>query len=76
VEFIKKIREKLLEKNRYEMHKMMEFKDTRTWINFEESKNVVSLRNLVKLWRLSRLSGDEFMEMIAKEVESHSEQPK
>jgi hypothetical protein len=73
VEFIKKIREKLLEKNRYEMHKMMEFKDTRTWINFEESKNVVSLKNLVKLWRLSGLSGDAFMEMIAKEVESKNQ---
>jgi hypothetical protein len=72
VEFIKKIREEILEKNRYQMYKMMDFKDTRTWINFEESKNVVSLRNLVKLWRLSKLSGDEFMKMIANEVESEN----
>ncbi|NEP10249.1 MAG: hypothetical protein F6K14_08520 [Symploca sp. SIO2C1] len=70
--FIRKIREKVLKKNPYEMYKLMELGDTRAWIAFEERTESLNAKKLVKLWRLSGLSGDEFMNMMAQEVEETS----
>ncbi|MBE9082861.1 hypothetical protein IQ278_12125 [Tolypothrix sp. LEGE 11397] len=73
MKFIKKIREKILKKSPYEMHKLMELPHTSAWTQFESRSESLNAKKLVKLWRLSELSGDEFMEMIAKEVESKSQ---
>jgi hypothetical protein len=76
MEFVKKIREDILKKNPYEMYKLMGLNDTRSYLDFENRSESLNAKKLVKLWQLSGLSGDAFMEMIAKEVESQSEQPK
>jgi hypothetical protein len=72
VKFIKKIRENKLKKNPYEMYKLLGFSDTKSYQDFEKSSRAVNIEKLIKLWRLSELSADEFMEMIAKEVESEN----
>jgi hypothetical protein len=69
VDFIRKIREEILNKNQYEMHKNLGFSDTKSYKNFENSARAVNIQKLVKLWRLSGLSGNEIMNMIAEEVE-------
>jgi hypothetical protein len=70
--FIKKIRENL-GLSRYRMAYELEFAKTHGYTQFEEAKKAVSLEKLVKLWRLSGLSGNEFMKMIAQEVESKNQ---
>lgn len=67
MEFIKKIREDL-NLNSYKMAKKMGMKTTQHYIAFERSKRVISIENLVKLWELSGLSGQEFMELMREEV--------
>jgi hypothetical protein len=69
MKFIKKIREDILGKNPYEMHKALGFSDTKSYQDFEKSSRAVNVEKLVKLWRLSGLSGDSFMRLLAEEVE-------
>lgn len=73
MDFIKKIREKVLEKSYYEMYKALDFSDTKSYQDFERASRAVNVQKLVKLWRLSGLSGDEFMAMMAEEVEGPSQ---
>ena len=72
MKFIKKIREDLGHTH-YKMAQLLGLKGVFQYTRFEESKTSLNVKNLVKLWRLSRLSGDEFMQMIADEVESNKE---
>lgn len=67
MEFIKKIREKM-GLNIYKMSQAMEYPKPHGYTQFENSKKAVNLEKLVKLWRVSKLSADEFMLMIEKEV--------
>lgn len=69
MEFVKKVREQVLNKRPYEMSKLMELRDTRSYLDFETRTESLNAKKLVKLWRLSGLSGNEFMQMIAEEVE-------
>jgi hypothetical protein len=69
VDFIKKIREEVLGKSYYEMYKALDFSDTKSYQDFERASRAVNVQKLVKLWRLSGLSGDEFMDLMAQEVE-------
>lgn len=66
--FIKKIREEILQKNQYEMYKMLGFYDVKSYQDFENSKRAVNIKKLVKLWRSTGLTGDEFMKMIEDDV--------
>lgn len=69
MKFIEKIREEILKKNPYAMYKLLGFSDTKSYQDFERSSRALNIKKMVKLWRLSGLSGDEFMEMMASEVE-------
>lgn len=69
MEFIKKIRLEILKKSPYEMYKIMGLPHTSAWTQFESRTESLNAKKLVKLWRLSGLSGDEFMSMLAQEVE-------
>lgn len=68
MKFIKKIREEILNKNQYEMYKMLGFYDAKSYKDFENSKRAVNMEKLIKLWHLSGLTGDEFLKMIEDEV--------
>ncbi|MBD2212941.1 helix-turn-helix transcriptional regulator [Nostoc linckia FACHB-104] len=67
MKFITKIREKL-GLNPYKMQKELGIKSTQTYIVFENAKSSVSLKNLVKLWRVSGMDAHSFLEMIEEEV--------
>jgi len=69
MQFVKKIREDILGKNPYEMYKLMGLRDTRSYLHFENRTEALNARKLVKLWRLSGLSGDAFMQLLAEEIE-------
>lgn len=71
MKFIKKIREDVLKKNPYEMHKLIGLRDTRAWLDFEKSKNAVNVKYLIRLWQLTELSADELMQMLVDEVEEN-----
>ena len=50
------------------MAQQMEYPSTQGYIQFENSKRAVSVEKLVKLWKVSKLSADEFMQLIESEV--------
>lgn len=58
-----------MKKNPYEMQIILGIKETRTYLDFENSKRNVNTEKLVKLWRVSGLSAKKFMEMIEEEME-------
>jgi hypothetical protein len=68
MKFIKKIREDL-GYTHYKMAQLMGVKGVFQYTRFEESTTSVNIKRLVELWRLSNLSGNEFMSLIAKELE-------
>ena len=68
VKFIKKIREEILGESQYGMHQLMGLPDTRAYIAFEEGTRSLNAEKLVKLWKVSKLSGDQFMKLIEQEV--------
>ena len=69
MKFIKKIREDILGLSKYEMSKQMGYNDTRSYISFENSKNAISMKRLIKIWEMSGLNAEEFLELVRKEVE-------
>lgn len=54
--------------NIYKMSQVMEYPKPHGYTQFENSKKAVNLEKLVKLWRVSQLSADEFMLIIETEV--------
>lgn len=46
--------------NAYQMAKRMKLSVT-AWQRFERAKRMVSQRNLIRLWQVSELDGEEFM---------------
>lgn len=68
MKFIKKIREEILKKNQYEMYKLLGFYNVSGYQRFENSKESLNAKKLVKLWRSTGLTGDEFMKMIEDDV--------
>lgn len=70
MEFIKKIREQM-GLNIYKMSQAMGYPKPHGYTQFENSKKAVNLEKLVKLWRVSQLSADEFMLLIEKEVKGN-----
>jgi hypothetical protein len=71
MKFIRKIRENL-GYTHYKMAQLMGVKGIFQYTRFEESTTSVNIKRLVQLWRLSNLTGNEFMSLIAKEVEEDS----
>jgi DNA-binding XRE family transcriptional regulator len=67
MDFIIKIRENL-GLNQYRMQKELGLSSTQSYIAFENAKSSVSLKNLVKLWRVSRMDAQAFLELIEAEV--------
>jgi hypothetical protein len=67
MQFIKKIREDL-GLNPYQMQKQMGLAATHTYLAFEGTKESLNAIKLVKLWRLSGLDGNKFLELIENEV--------
>ena len=68
MEFIKKIREEILKKNQYEMHKELGFSNVRGYQSFEETKESLNAKKLISLWHLSGLDGNDFLKMIEEDV--------
>lgn len=73
MKFIKKIREEFLGKSSYEMHRILGFRNTKSYQDFENSTRAVNVEKLIKFWKLSGLSGDEFMQMMAEEVSNNNQ---
>ncbi len=72
--FVKKIRKKL-GLNKYQLGKELGFKTTQAYISFENAKHSINAEKMIRLWQLSELSAEEFLQMIAKEVKKYN-QPK
>lgn len=66
MQFIKKIRQDLGFTS-YQMSKNMGMKSVREYLNFEASKNAVNVKKMIKLWELSGLSAQSFLELMRKE---------
>lgn len=75
MDFIGKIREKM-GLNFSKMAQQMDYPSTQGYIQFENSKRAVSVEKLVRLWRVSKLSADEFMLMIEQEVKEKQRKKK
>ena len=67
MEFITHIREEILQKSKYEMAKLMELKDTKAWIDFEDRKEAVNVKKLLKLWKISGISAEQLLELMEEE---------
>ncbi len=67
MDFIKKIREEL-GFTHYRMAQEMGISHVYSYTRFEEAREALNADKLVKLWKLSGISGNEFMSMIEKEV--------
>lgn len=50
------------------MYKMLGFYNVKSYQNFENTKESLNAKKLIKLWHLSGLTGDEFLKMIEDEV--------
>ena len=76
MEFVKKIREEILETNYYQMQKRLGLSSTTIYKNFEKAKIMLHAKTMVKLWRVSGLSAQEFLELIEREVMQKEESKK
>ena len=68
--FIKKIRQKL-RLNKYHMGKELGFKNTQAYINFENTQYSINAQKMIRLWQISELSAQEFLEIIAQDVKQN-----
>lgn len=60
----------------YKMAQQLGYPSTQGYIQFENAKKAVSLEKLITLWKISKLSADEFMQMIESEVVEKNKQRK
>ena len=65
--FIKKIREKL-GYTKYKMAQELGYANDKGYHQFEDSKKIINIEKLVKLWHISGLNADEFVKMMEEEV--------
>ena len=72
MDFIKKIREEILKKNQYQMHKELGFYNVRSYQSFENTKESLNAKKLISLWHLSGLDGNEFLKMIEEDVNTNT----
>ena len=68
--FVKKIRKKL-DLNQYKMGQQLGFKNTQSYINFENAKYSINAEKMIRLWQLSGLTAEELLQLIAKDVEKN-----
>lgn len=52
----------------YKMSQEMGYPKPHGYTQFENSKKAVNIGKLVKLWKISKLSADDFMQMLESEI--------